>query len=110
KGLAQLTFAKKTEKVERCLSSKMTRRISHITDNGTIIYWSECQKWGVATVDRTPAPAKVYGRYLQGLKSGMNAVYAYSNKGAGSDRAVAVVAAFPKGKKVPSVVFGVPVK
>jgi hypothetical protein len=99
-GNAVVTFAKKSEKQERCLSSRYTKRISQILSNGTVIYETECLKWGVVSVDKTPDPQTVNKRYLDGLKPGMSA---YIGGGV-------VMAVFPKAKKTPIAVAGVLVK
>lgn len=100
KGMVEVTFAKTKEKRERCQKSRMTRRISHITDNGTVIYWSECLKWGTDVVDTTMDPKTVHQRYTTNVKAG---TVVYISDGV-------IWAAFPKGKKQPIAVFGVPVK
>ncbi len=99
-GMSAIKFAKKSEKQERCLSSRMTKRISQITANGTVIYYNDCLKWGVVAVDKTPNDQNVQKRYLTNLKPGTSAYI----------RAPVVSAVFPKGKKTPIAVFGVAVK
>ncbi len=97
---ATVTFKPKLEKQEQCASSKSTNRISMISSSGTIYYESVCLKWKNVVVDRSPDPQTVDKRYVEGLKPGMNVII-------GSPM---VMAAFNKGKKVPSIVAGAAVK
>jgi hypothetical protein len=99
-GMVQIKFATRLEKQEECLESKQTRRPSRVRSDGTLEYERECVKWGIVAHDRTPPDETVSARYLEGLKVGANV-----NAGGG-----AVFVVFPKGKKTPSAVVGVPVK
>ena len=102
KGMAVVTFAKKTEKQERCLRTRRTNRINRILDDGTFIYYVDCLKWGVATIDKTPEPVSIDKRFLTNVKPGMNVFMTWS--------AGALGAVFPKRAKNPVAVFGVEVR
>lgn len=102
KGTALVTFAKKTAKQERCLRTRRTNRINRILDDGTLIYYVDCLKWGVAIIDKTPEPVSIDKRYLMNVKPGMNIFMRWSGGVLG--------AVFSKGKKNPVAVFGVAVK
>ncbi len=101
-GTALVKFAKKTEKQETCLKSRTTNRINRILDDGSIIYYFECLKWGVAIIDKTPEPVKIEKRYLTKVKPGMNVHMIWESGVLG--------AVFPKGKRDPVAVLGVVVK
>lgn len=100
KGMVTVTYNKKSEKQERCLNSRRTRRLQQILSDGTLVYESVCLKWGVVSIDKTPDPQPVHKRYLEGVKPG---VQAYIGSGV-------VMGVFPKGKKTPVAVAGVRVK
>jgi hypothetical protein len=101
-GTALVKFAKKTEKQETCLKSRTTNRINRILDDGTIVYYFECLKWGVAIVDKTPDPVKIDKRYLTSVKPRMNVHMIWESGVLG--------AVFPKGKRDPVAVLGASVK
>jgi hypothetical protein len=100
KGMVTIAFATKLEKQEQCLESRPAKQVARILSNGTLVYDRDCLKWGTVAIDRTPEDQVVKAEYLAGLKPGMNA---YVGGGA-------VMAVFPKGKKTPSAIAGVPVK
>jgi hypothetical protein len=97
---ATVAFKPKLAESETCMSRKQTNKISMITSSGSVIYESVCTSWKTFVVNRAPPTQEVGARYVEGLKPGMNVVI-----GGGM-----VMAAFEKGKRVPSFVAGVPVK
>ncbi len=98
---ATVTFKKQSIKESRCTQSKMTNRISQITSNGTVIYYHNCLKYGVVTVDKTSGDQTVSTKYTEGVKPGVQ----FTN----IEDVVLATWAKP-GASVPSTVFGVPVK
>ena len=99
-GMVTITFAKKAQKQEQCTETRPAKRPSGIRADGSLIYDSDCVKWGIVEIDRTPDDQQVRARYLEGVKAGVS-VYA----GTG-----VVMGVFAKGKKTPIAVMGVPVK
>jgi hypothetical protein len=98
---ATIEFATKTQKIERCVIWHTTKRIVAIRGDGALVYEEICDSYGAVTLDKTPAPATVRVRYVDGLKPGMFA----------SIEEDAVAAAWAKpGDKMPAIVFGAPVK
>ena len=96
----EIVFKPKLEKQEQCASSKRTNRIVQITSSGSLIYETICLKWQNVVVDTKPSNQTVDKRTAEGLKPGMNAIVSNG----------LVMAAFQKGKKVPSFVLGAAVK
>jgi hypothetical protein len=95
---ATVAFKKETAKENRCTSSKMTNRISQIMSNGTIVYYHNCLKWEMVTVDKTSSDQTVSAKYLEGVKPGVRLTNIED----------VVVATWPSpNAKYPSTVFGV---
>lgn len=98
---ATVTFAKQKVTQTRCTRGHYTSRISQIMTDGTVVYYYECDKEIIETIEVEPyAPMKFGARYAAGLKPGMTVRI--------MDDVAAV--AFPKGKTMPSLVTGVAVK
>jgi hypothetical protein len=98
---AVIELAKVTFTQEECVKGHQTNRVRQIRSDGVIIYEYKCTQTRKATYSEPPAPPQtVKARYAAGLKKGM-AVQVTED---------VVVVAYPKGKSVPAVVAGVPVK
>ena len=96
-----VSFKKQTIKENRCTESKMTNRISQIMSNGTIVYFHNCLKYGVVTVDKTSNDQTFNTKYAEGVKPGVQFTSVED----------VVVATWAKpGASIPTTVFGVTVK
>lgn len=94
-------FVKKLVTVSVCKNWVDTRHVTAIRDNGTVVYEQNCTSRGTETINLASKPQTVGTAWATGLKGGMvvqtNDEY--------------VVIAWPKsGAKLPSHVFGAPVK
>ncbi len=96
----RIEFAPKLEKQYQCLQSKRTNRIVQIRSDGSLVYELDCLKWGTVTLDRRAPPQTVKSRYTQGLRPGMTAFIIED----------AVIGAWGKGDKGPSMIGGAAVK
>ncbi len=98
---ATVAFRKETINETRCTQSKMTNRISQIMSNGTIVYYHNCLKYGVVTVDKTSNDQIVSTTYAEGVKPGVQMTNVED----------VVVATWAKpGAAIPTTVFGVTLK
>jgi hypothetical protein len=103
KGDTQTTInpPKKSEKQQQCLGVKYSKKIVQIKSDGTLVYESWCTGWKSITVDVTPESENVDNRWVTSeIKPGMTVLVGWDM----------LIAAWPKGKPIPSVVLGVSVK
>ena len=98
---AEVEFVHKPATYESCDQARETSRIDHIDLAGNFIYQRACLKWSTRKADLRARTLTVPARAAAGLEPGMFADLA-------ADR-VQVAWAKP-GAKLPSIVFGVPVK
>lgn len=94
-------FAGVPVKEDHCTKEVVTHRIERIEDNGTVLYERNCLSSKVVTVTHTPSPTDADIRYAAVLKPGMVATIM---------EGVLLVAWPSNGAKLPSILFGVPIK
>ncbi len=70
-GTTRVTFKRVTTKMDDCVKSQETNRISNIDRNGDVHYEHICLQWAKVTVDITAAPISISSVIAVGLKPGM---------------------------------------
>ena len=70
-GDVQITFKKVVKPIETCTNWHETNRIDHITDEGRVVYRTECLGWGKVMTDLTAPPVEVSAVLAGGLAPGM---------------------------------------
>lgn len=97
----RVEFAPKMVKVPQCQNYETRNRITGIRADGTFIRASTCRKWANVSIDRRSSPQTVKSSYGAGLKA-KSEVQILENT---------VIGVWSKpGAKLPSFVFGAPVK
>ena len=94
-------------KIDVCLSSRQTNRLSRIYYSGRVEYESICDKWGTKVINDAWDPFKIHKSHQKMLKKGV----LFSMVRGDSDKGGDILAVWPsKDAALPTHVLGAPVK
>jgi hypothetical protein len=102
-----VTLERLIVKVNQCIASHRTNRISRILADGTIEYETICDKMGIVSVDKTWGDFQIRKEFASLLKPGVKFSSVLGKK---PELGTDVIATWPKGSEQPSWLVGAGVK